>query len=162
VNWQDVVLGRDGVEVRPWQEGDAEAVGTSPRDPMTGHYFGRALNAPPPGTGDPEAPMFAILRFGAPVGRIWFRPGIRPFEVGYYVRTDLWGQGIATRALSIVAAWMLDENGVEEIALFTHPENFASHKVAERAGFVRDGIREDYAEFKDGTFRGLRFVRRRT
>jgi RimJ/RimL family protein N-acetyltransferase len=159
VNWREVVLRRGAVEVRASREADGEVIGTSPRDPVTGRFFGRALSGPPPGTEDPEAPAFTILRDGRPVGRVWFRPGARPFEVGYYVRPDLWGKGVATTALSLVSEWFL-ENVEPEIVLFTHPENIGSQKVAERAGFVADGSMSRYAEFEDGTTAALRFVRR--
>ncbi len=156
--WREVVLRRGSVEVRAWRDGDADAVATSPGDPVTGRYFGRALSGPPLAVDDPDAPMFAIVRDGSAVGRIWFRPGVRPFEVGYFVRTDMWGRGTATTALSLVAEWMLGE-GVEEIVLFTHPGNVGSQKVAERAGFERDGIQHEYADFADGTRAAIRFRR---
>jgi RimJ/RimL family protein N-acetyltransferase len=110
-------------------------------------------------TDDPDAPSFTICRAEEPIGRIWFRPGVRPFEVGYYLRRDEWGRGVATQALTLVADWMLASNGVECIALFTHPENLASQRVAVKAGFRRDGIEPAYAEFKDGTEHAIRYVR---
>ena len=84
---------------------------------------------------------------------------MRPFEVGYYVRSDQWGRGIASAALTLVADWMLESNAAESIALFTHPENVASQRVAVNAGFRRDGIEQAYAEFKDGTEDAIRYVR---
>jgi RimJ/RimL family protein N-acetyltransferase len=91
---------------------------------------------------------------------VWFLRGARPFEVGYYLRQDCWGRGLATRSLRLVSDWMLEELGEHELVLCTHPENVRSQAVAERAGFVRDGVVEWYAEFKDGTTLALRFVRR--
>jgi RimJ/RimL family protein N-acetyltransferase len=110
-------------------------------------------------TDDPDAPSFTICRAGDPVGRIWFRPGVRPFEVGYYLRSSEWGRGVATQALILVSDWMLEANGADCIALFTHPENVASQRVAEKAGFRRDGIEPAYANFKDGTEDAIRYVR---
>src|SRR5262249_58755923 len=106
-----------------------------------------------------DAPVFAIVADGAVVGVIWFGRGVRPFEVGYYLRRDAWGRGLATRSLRLVTDWMLRERGVDRIVLCTHPENVRSQAVAERAGYVRDGVVEQYAEFKDGTHRAVRFVR---
>jgi RimJ/RimL family protein N-acetyltransferase len=145
-------------EVRPWQGGDDEAVGTSPRDPVTGRYFGRSRSTRPIAD-DPDAATFTICASGDPVGRIWLKPDARPFEIGYLIRTDAWGKGTATRAMRLVAQWLLSQPGVELIILFTHPENIASQKVAERAGFIRDGIEPEYAEFKDGSRDAIRFVR---
>lgn len=159
MDWRDVVLQGAQVEVRASLECDGEAIGTSPGDPVTGRFFGRALNGPTLGVEDEDAPAFTILFEGRPVGRVWFRPGARPFEVGYYVRTDQWGRGIATTALSLVSDWFL-EAIADEIVLFTHPRNIGSQKVASRAGFRPDGSMTGYADFKDGTTTALRFVRR--
>jgi RimJ/RimL family protein N-acetyltransferase len=159
VDWREVELAADELVVRAWRDEDRNAIGTTPRDPITGRYFGRSLTGPSMDTPDPDAPSFTIVRSGKPIGRVWFRPGVRPFEVGYFVHTDWWGQGIATRALTLVANWMLQVGDVKSIVLFTHPENIGSQRVAERAGFVRDGIEFDYAEFKDGGRDAIRFVR---
>jgi hypothetical protein len=159
VSWREAVLRAGEVELRPSRMEDGGEIGTSPADPVTGRYFGRALAGSPIDTVDPDAPSFTICRAGEPVGRIWFRPGVRPFEVGYYVRTDQWGRGIASTALTLVADWMLESNEVDSIVLFTHPENVASQHVALKAGFHRDGIEPAYAEFKDGTEDAIRFVR---
>jgi RimJ/RimL family protein N-acetyltransferase len=158
MEWRHTTLRYDEVEVRSWQDGDDEAVGTSPRDAITGRYFGRGLQASTTDD-DADAARFAICQSGIPVGRIWLRPGARPFEVGYLVRTDAWGRGIATRALTLVAEWLLSQPEVDRIVLCTHPDNIASQKVAERAGFIRDGIEVEYAEFKDGKRDAIRFVR---
>jgi RimJ/RimL family protein N-acetyltransferase len=158
MDWRNATLRVDDVEVRAWLDGDNEAVGTSPRDPVTGRYFGRSIGGPPK-TDDPEAATFTICQSSDPVGRIWLKPGARPFEVGYFLRTDAWGKGIATRALTLVAQWLLGQPGVERVVLCTHPENLASQRVAERAGFVRDGVEAEYAEFKDGSREAIRFVR---
>jgi RimJ/RimL family protein N-acetyltransferase len=159
VDWRQVELRRGAVEVRASSETDGDAIGTSPLDPVIGKFFGRALSGPPFGTEDPDAPAFTVLFDDRPVGRIWFRPGARPYEVGYYVRTEQWGRGIASTALSLVSEWFLGRVD-DEIVLFTHPENIGSQKVAERAAFVAAGSVARYAEFKDGTTAALRFVRR--
>jgi Acetyltransferase (GNAT) domain len=160
MDWRKAELRAGAVEVRPWQDGDD--VGTSPHDPVTGRYFGLPLGSPAPlDVDDPGAPRCTILRHGEPVGRIWCRPGARPLELGYYVRTELWGQGIASTGLRLLADWLLTDGGHDVLVLATHPENVASKKVAVRAGFAPDGEIAEYAAFKDGTTIALRFVRRR-
>ena len=79
--------------------------------------------------------------------------GNRPFEVGYYLRRDVWGRGLATRSLILVRDW-LDQ----PLELCTHPRNERSQRVAERAGFRRDGVLENYARFKDGETTAWRYV----
>ncbi|HZQ81155.1 MAG TPA: GNAT family N-acetyltransferase [Gaiellaceae bacterium] len=145
---------RDGdLLLRPWRDGHAEAVGVGPgSDGEVGRYFGMpfgGFSADP----DPSAPWFAIVADGVPVGRIWFAAHARPFEVGYFLLPDAWGRGLATRALILVRDWM-----AQPLVLCTHPRNVRSQRVAERAGFRRDGVVENYAQFKDGETSALRFV----
>jgi RimJ/RimL family protein N-acetyltransferase len=71
------------------------------------------------------------------------------------------GRGIATAALRLLSDWLLTGGEEDELVLATHPENVASQKAAERAGFVRDSEIAEYASFKDGTTTALPFVRRR-
>lgn len=142
--------------LRPWRDEDREAVGVWLDDEEIGRYFGSAPGGLP--ERDPEAPMFAIVERGVPVGRIWFAWHKRPFEVGYYLRRDAWGRGLATRSLVLVCSWM-GEQGVSELVLCTHPGNERSQRVAVRAGFEPAGEIAEYARFKDGTTRALRFRR---
>jgi RimJ/RimL family protein N-acetyltransferase len=39
----------------------------------------------------------------------------------------------------LLSRWALREFGLVRLALHTHPENVASQRVAERAGFTREG-----------------------
>jgi RimJ/RimL family protein N-acetyltransferase len=147
-----VELGDGDLVLRPWRDADREEVGVWLDDPVVGEFFG----LPPGGLAtdpDPDAPSFAIVEHGRTVGRIWFAWHKRPFEVGYFLRPDAWGRGLATRALILVRDWM-----AQPLVLCTHPRNERSQRVAERAGFRRDGVVEQYARFKDGETTALRFV----
>jgi RimJ/RimL family protein N-acetyltransferase len=145
-----------GLLLRPWSAADAEAVGLTPGSPEIGQYFGTPLGGfPHP---DPDAPSFSIVADDRPVGRIWFAAWTRPFEVGYFLHPEAWGRGLATRSLRLVSEWLLAQ-GEPTIVLYTHPGNERSRRVAERAGYRRDGEVAEYARFKDGTTRALRYVR---
>ena len=61
-------------------------------------------------------------------------------EVGYDLFPRGRGRGIATRAVRLVAAWAFGELGVQRVELRVHPDNHASQRVAERAGFRREGV----------------------
>jgi len=61
-------------------------------------------------------------------------------EVGYDLLPHGRGRGVATRAVLLVAGWAFRELGVERLELRTHPDNVASQRVAERAGFTREGL----------------------
>ena len=144
---------RDGdLLLRPWSEDDPAEIGVTLLDPVVGKFFGEPFGGFQ-AESDPEAPWFAVVEHGRAVGRIWFAAHKRPFEVGYYLRPDAWGRGIATRALVLVRDWM-----DQPLELCTHPLNVRSQRVAERAGFVRAGVVENYARFKDGETTAVRFV----
>jgi RimJ/RimL family protein N-acetyltransferase len=42
--------------------------------------------------------------------------------------------------VQLVARWAFAERGVQRLELTTAPENVASQRVAERAGFTREGV----------------------
>ncbi len=73
-------------------------------------------------------------------------------EVGYSVKPSARGRGVATRAVALVAHWAFRDLGVKRIELRTHLENRASQRVAEKAGFVREGV-----ERKSRSLRGERY-----
>jgi RimJ/RimL family protein N-acetyltransferase len=63
----------------------------------------------------------------------------RSAEIGYGVRADERGKGYATEALAGVARWALTEGGLQRAWLSAIAENTASQRVAEKAGFHREG-----------------------
>jgi RimJ/RimL family protein N-acetyltransferase len=60
-------------------------------------------------------------------------------EIGYWLRADARGNGYMTRAVALVTSHAL-ANGAERVQLRADPENVASCRVAEKAGFVREGV----------------------
>lgn len=70
--------------------------------------------------------------------------------IGYWMHPDSRGRGMATQALALLSTWALTEGGVERLELITHPENVASQRVAERAGFMREGVLRSHTRFRDG------------
>ena len=71
-------------------------------------------------------------------------------EVGYWLAPGARGRGFATRALRLVRDWSFDVTGLVRLELFTHPENNASGRVAERAGLAREGVRRGWRIGRDG------------
>ena len=69
-------------------------------------------------------------------------------EVGYWVRADRRGKGIATRALRLVAHWAIDELGADRVQLITDPVNVGSQRVAEKVGFQREGTLRSFVLIK--------------
>ena len=60
-------------------------------------------------------------------------------EVGYLVKREARGRGVAPRAVGLVAAWVLRDLGLGRLELITDVRNHASQRVAEKAGFRREG-----------------------
>ena len=71
-------------------------------------------------------------------------------EVSYFLRAFARGRGLATRGVRLVARWAFEELGIERIELRAHSENNASIRVAERAGFTREGIERASRAWPDG------------
>lgn len=61
-------------------------------------------------------------------------------SVGYWLLEEARGKGRATRAVRLMAAWALPAMGLGRLQLHTDLENVASQRVAERAGFTREGV----------------------
>ena len=61
-------------------------------------------------------------------------------ELGYWVRTDLTQQGIATEATRQLCRWAFSEGQLRRIEILASVENLASQRVAVKAGAVREGI----------------------
>jgi RimJ/RimL family protein N-acetyltransferase len=64
---------------------------------------------------------------------------VRSAEIGYGVRSGERGNGYASEALGAVARWALAEGVVQRAWLTANTDNLASVRVAEKAGFRREG-----------------------
>jgi RimJ/RimL family protein N-acetyltransferase len=51
----------------------------------------------------------------------------------------------------LVTRWAFEELAIERIELRAHPENGPSLRVAERAGFTREGVERASRAWPDGT-----------
>jgi RimJ/RimL family protein N-acetyltransferase len=75
------------------------------------------------------------------VGVAWVGdPEERVGEVGYWMRKDLRGRGLTTRAVLLASRWALRELGCERLQLRADDDNVPSQRVAEKAGFTREGV----------------------
>jgi RimJ/RimL family protein N-acetyltransferase len=75
---------------------------------------------------------------------------VRSAEIGYGVLSDERGKGYASEALGAVARWALTEGGIQRAWLTANTDNVASVRVAERAGFRREGTLRRAALEDDG------------
>jgi RimJ/RimL family protein N-acetyltransferase len=75
--------------------------------------------------------------------------GLRQGEVGYIVGPAARGRGVGTRLVVLLTEWAFAELGLERVELHIDVENAASERVAERAGYTREGVLRSVA-FKEG------------
>jgi RimJ/RimL family protein N-acetyltransferase len=61
-------------------------------------------------------------------------------ELGYMVAPEARGRGLATAMLRALTDWAFAEAGVQRVRLVVDVENPASLRVAERSGYVREGV----------------------
>ena len=66
-------------------------------------------------------------------------------EVGYALRSDLWGQGLAREAVTLALDWGFRSLGLHRIEASIDPRNDASRGLLQRLGFASEGVlRERY------------------
>ena len=64
----------------------------------------------------------------------------RTAELGYITASAARGRGVATEALRRLTEWAFAELEMERLELLISVGNPASKRVAERVGYVRDGV----------------------
>ncbi len=61
-------------------------------------------------------------------------------EIGYWTMPEHRGRGFMSQALDILSKWVLLEQGFARAEVRIAVENLSSQRVAEKAGFIREGI----------------------
>ncbi len=91
------------------------------------------------------------------LGDVTFRH--RRAEVGFALRRDRWGQGLAAEALGVLFGFCFDKLGLHRLEADVDPDNDRSLRLLERLGFQREGRLRDrwntYGTPRDGIFLGL-------
>jgi ribosomal-protein-alanine N-acetyltransferase len=60
--------------------------------------------------------------------------GVDEIEIGYHLRRDLWGRGLAPEAAAACRDYGFERLGVERLISLIRPENLPSRRVAEKVG----------------------------
>ncbi|MFD5767751.1 GNAT family N-acetyltransferase [Streptomyces sp. NPDC127049] len=138
----------EGLVLREWTESDLPAMPVLFEDPDVAYWTpivspfdaraavarlerARKLRA------DGEALLFAItVDGGAPLGEGMLRRVPGGVELGYAIGPAHRGQGLAVRAVRVMAAFARAELDAERVVLELEAENTASVAVATRAGFT--------------------------
>jgi RimJ/RimL family protein N-acetyltransferase len=148
----------DGVvALRPWEERDVHDIAIACCDDEIARWLDQV---PQPYTDadareyvamtrrawkDSTAATFAITDAvtGEVLGSIgvhWLDPAQSVGEVGYWVKREARGRGVASGALRLVASWAIDGCGLQRLQLRADALNLASQQVAEAVGFTREGV----------------------
>jgi RimJ/RimL family protein N-acetyltransferase len=125
-------------EARSWFEREAEQRGR-------GEQLGLLIVDPDDG------------RLLGSVGIVRVDPQEGRCELGYWTERDSRRRGLATRAVRLLSGWVFENLPVDRIEIHAEPDNAASRRVAERAGFsfegvlrayrVKNGLRRDAASY---------------
>jgi RimJ/RimL family protein N-acetyltransferase len=65
-------------------------------------------------------------------------------EIGYWIVAESRRRGIGARATRMLATWAIATLGLERVELLANPGNEGSQRLAERAGFTREGTLRRY------------------
>ncbi|NEA19998.1 GNAT family N-acetyltransferase [Streptomyces halstedii] len=86
--------------------------------------------------------VFGVEVAGDLVGvvKLGRRPGGQG-QVSYVLREDCWGRGYATQAVQQLIAFAFGIAGLDSLGAKIHPDNVASGRVLEKAGFTPFGMR---------------------
>ena len=156
---------RDGnLVLRPWTEDDVPALVRACNDPEITRWI---PVIPSPYTEDdalgfvhgevPAAPehSFAIAVDDSVVGAIGMGLNSQSYRgtIGYWVASWARGQGFCTSALRTLARWAFADLELRRLDLITDPDNVGSQRVAEKVGFVREGVMRSHLLHPDGRLR---------
>ncbi len=151
--------------LRPWRDSDVRGVAEACRDPEIARW-----TTVPENYTEADARAFLLYRYDAllagntapfaivsPEDRLLGSIALMRInwqhlrgEAGYWLAGWARGQGHAMRALRLISDWGFQTLGLERIDLYAATGNGASQRVAERAGFSREGVLRAYMRGKDG------------
>ncbi|MGV9778105.1 GNAT family N-acetyltransferase [Streptosporangium sp. NPDC003464] len=78
-------------------------------------------------------------------------PPLGQAMVGYSTLPEFRGRGLTTRAVSLLVEWAFEHTPLARIVAGTSPDNVASHRVLEGAGFHREALLHGLLPGPDGT-----------
>ena len=164
LEFPDPPLADDVVRLRPWTDADLADAHRATQDPLIPRYTHvperQTLEDVRSWLGDREArrlagDRLALVIVDAPDGTFLGSVSLLRFdwdagscEVGYYLASWARGRGVMTRAVGLLSRWALRELGIARLALVADLDNPASHRVAERCGFTREGVLRSFEERK--------------
>jgi RimJ/RimL family protein N-acetyltransferase len=92
----------------------------------------------------------ATGEFAGDIGFHYFMRMLQEGMIGYSLRPEFRGRGLATRAVNLIARWAFEQAGVARLIAGTDPSNLASQRVLQRAGFQREALMRDRLPGENG------------
>jgi len=144
------------ITLRPWLLSDVPEVHRMVQDPEIPRFMGippghtiegvaRFLGSRPEAWEADESWSFAVtdaktraLLGSVALDRSLDDPNIG--EIGYWMAVEARGRGVARAAVALISKWGFEACRLARIEITTHVDNVASQRVAEAAGFQREGI----------------------
>lgn len=80
-------------------------------------------------------------------------------SIGYWTEPDARWRGVTTRAVRLAATWALEHDGLMRLEAYIEPWNTGSIRVAEGAGFEREGLMRSFAPIGDERMDALLYAR---
>jgi ribosomal-protein-alanine N-acetyltransferase len=158
----DPPISLSGHRLRPWLTTDVPALVAAWRDPEMHRWMPEEMDpfeaeqarafideaATHLSTGKSIALAIADESTDEAVGSVTLHVwGPRHWNVGYWVATDQRRHGLASEAVTRLSRWAFAANpNLARLSLYILPGNKPSRKVAERAGFRREGLLRRWAE----------------
>ncbi len=158
---QTPTLVDDGVVVRPWNGGDIDVVLAVADDPLI------PLISSVPARADHDSALAFVARqnqravdgvgwafaFSSAadepaigfVGVRWRDRDEGRASIGYWSGPAHRRRGLTTRAADLAATWSLAQPGLMRLEAYVEPWNTGSIRVAEGAGFEREGLMTSFA-----------------
>ena len=142
------------VQLRPWTPADAGDVLAACQDveiqrwttipsPYTSADAVAYVSEVAPALWAQGGAVFAVIDratggLAGSIGAHGIRDGVA--HVGYWTVPAVRGRGLASDALRTLTGWFLREGGTARVELVVEPANTGSVRVAEAAGFTREGL----------------------
>lgn len=147
-----MVLETKRLILRPWEEGDAEALYRYASDPAVGPAAGWPVHTSVENSRDiirgvlsaPETYAVVLKDAGHPVGSIGLKMGEAAFfdithreaELGYWIGVPFWGQGLIPEAAEAVLRYAFETLGLDAVWCGSYDGNEKSARVQEKLGFT--------------------------
>jgi RimJ/RimL family protein N-acetyltransferase len=151
----DLVLTTERLTLRPLDDSDLDAIVVAASDPQTqqwlplpqpylvDHARGFVHEIAPAAQTSGRGLIRAIECEGKLAGVVDFKAtdwNNRDTEIGYWTHPAFRGRGIMVEAVTAMARYALTEADLQRVVVRVAPGNTASIRVAEKAGFTREGV----------------------